>query len=42
MRSLIAYRTAHIGHLWIDSIAISDTVDGINNMLRIYCADNDS
>ncbi|MFJ9544483.1 NUDIX hydrolase [Streptomyces sp. NPDC101225] len=32
--------TAHIGHRWIDNIAISDTVDGINSMLRVYYADN--
>ncbi|MFF4507666.1 hypothetical protein [Streptomyces sp. NPDC001401] len=28
--------TAHIGHRWIDNIAISDTVDGIISMLRVY------
>ncbi|MEV0446201.1 NUDIX domain-containing protein [Streptomyces spectabilis] len=33
-------RTAHIGHHSIDNIAISDTVDGINHMLRVYYADN--
>lgn len=32
--------TAHIGLRWIDNIAISDTVDGINSMLRVYYADN--
>ncbi|MFG2525309.1 NUDIX hydrolase [Streptomyces sp. NPDC048527] len=32
--------TAHIGHRWIDNIAISQTVPDINGLLRTYYADN--
>ncbi|MGA5504968.1 NUDIX hydrolase [Streptomyces umbrinus] len=33
-------RTAHVGHHWIDNITISETIDGINHMLRVYYADD--
>lgn len=32
--------TAHIGHRWVDNIAISQTVPDINGLLRAYYADN--
>jgi ADP-ribose pyrophosphatase YjhB (NUDIX family) len=31
---------SHVGHRWIDTISIADTVNDIDGILRVYYADN--